>query len=117
MMIFEFSITIVHGIKHLSLSLHAPTASIHSHQNDRVKRPNQPRDTCRLAKSIVDVYKQTGTEPIEPPSSRKPAGVALGILRGLERGNARAKNRIQNGELKSLNMPSQQTLEEENVIS
>jgi hypothetical protein len=55
-----------------------------------MKKPKRPRDTNRLAKSIVDLATGKTEEPIIE-DTRNPAAVALGRLGGLKGGKARAK--------------------------
>ena len=53
------------------------------------KKPQRPRDTNQLAKSIVDLA--TGeTDRAPTDSAKNPAAVALGRLGGLQGGRARA---------------------------
>jgi len=48
----------------------------------------RPRDLNKLAASIVS--EATGEAPVEQPSTKNPAAVALGRLGGLKGGKARA---------------------------
>lgn len=57
---------------------------------NRSSKPKRPRDTNKLAKSIVDIA--TGEIEEENPGTMKdPAAVALGRKGGLKGGKARAK--------------------------
>lgn len=53
------------------------------------KGPKRPRDINQLAKLLTE--QATGDAPLEQPTEKNPAAVALGRLGGLKGGNARAK--------------------------
>ena len=59
-----------------------------------MQKPNRPRDTNQLAKSIVDIATEQNTEAINsipPISSMNVYASELGRLGGLKGGKARAK--------------------------
>lgn len=56
-----------------------------------MKNPKRPRDTNRLAKSIVDLAIGE-VEEVNPDEGKDPAAVALGRKGGLKGGKARAAN-------------------------
>lgn len=55
-----------------------------------MKNPKRPKDTNRLAKSIVDLLTGEKEEP-NPDEGKNPHAVALGRMGGLKGGKARAE--------------------------